>query len=66
MSFSEIGAIKRRIEEPYNEKNKKLTKNAQALKLFSQGKKPLDVCIELEMDPQEIEKLYSHFLMLED
>ncbi|MFB5600907.1 MAG: hypothetical protein ACE5SW_11865 [Nitrososphaeraceae archaeon] len=65
MSFSSIANVQSRISgEEQNEQNKKLTKNTLAIKLFSKGRSPLDVCIELDMDQKEVEKSYSSFIRL--
>jgi len=66
-SFSDIGEIKRRIfgeAASYKKKKKKLSKVAQALDLFSQGKSPIEVSIELDFDPKDIEKVYLNYLGL--
>lgn len=66
MSFTDIGKIRKKIsgEDQDHIQNKKCTKTTQALILFSQGRLPLDVSIELDMDPQETDKAYSSFLRL--
>jgi len=66
LSFTDIGKINRKIfgEEPNYIQNKKITKTTKALVLFSRGKLPLEVCIELDMDPEVVEKSYSSFLRL--
>ena len=66
-SFSDIGEIKRRIfgeAASYKKKKKKLSKVAQALDLFSQGKSPIEVSIELDYNPKDIEKVYLNYLGL--
>ena len=45
-------------------KKKKLSKVAQALDLFSKGKSPIEVSIELDFDPKDIEKVYLNYLGL--
>jgi len=67
MSFSDIGEIKRRVfgeSISYKKKKKKLSKVAQALELFSKNKTPIDVAIELDIDPKDVEKIYLNYLGL--
>ena len=62
-----IGEIRRRTlgeSALYTKKNKKLSKNAKALELFSKNKTPIDVSIELDFDPTEVEKVYLDYLRL--
>src|SRR5215211_3449734 len=65
-SFSDIGEIKRRIlgESTSYKKKKKLSKVSQALELFSKNKTPIEVSIELDLDPKDIEKIYLNYLGL--
>ena len=66
-SFSDIGEISRRIfgeSASYKNKKKKLSKVAQALELFSKGKSPIEVSIDLDYDPKDIEKVYLNYLGL--
>ncbi|HEY6588015.1 MAG TPA: hypothetical protein VIY98_06960 [Nitrososphaeraceae archaeon] len=66
-SFSAIGEINRRIfgeSASYKKKKKKLSKTAQALELFSQGKSPIEVSIELDFEPKDVEKVYLNYLGL--
>jgi hypothetical protein len=63
-----IGEIRRRTlgeSASYTKKNKKLSKNAKALELFCKDKKPIEVSIELDFDPKEVEKVYFDYLRLE-
>jgi hypothetical protein len=65
-SFSDIGEIRRRVlgeSAPYKKK-KKLSKVAQALELFSKNKTPIEVAIELDFDPKDLEKIYLNYLGL--
>ena len=39
--------------------------SSRAFKLFSDGKKPTDVVIELDIPPEKVEKLWSQFLKSE-
>lgn len=68
VSFTEIKEIKKKYleKESYIEKRKKITNNTMALQLFSKDKSPLNVCIKLDMDPQQIRNLYCHYLRLEN
>lgn len=63
-----IAEIRRRTlgeSVSYTKKNKKLSKNAKALELFSKDKTPIEVSIELDFDPKEVEKVYFDYLRLE-
>jgi uncharacterized protein YerC len=62
-SFSDIGEIKRRVfgESTSYKKKKKLSKGAQALELFSKNKTPIEVSIELDLDPKYVEKFYLNY-----
>ncbi|MGI9011269.1 MAG: coiled-coil domain-containing protein [Nitrososphaeraceae archaeon] len=67
VSFGTLGEIKRRIfgeSASYTKKNIKLSKNAKALELFSKGKSAIDVSVELDFDPKEVEKVYFYYLRL--
>jgi hypothetical protein len=65
-SFSDIGEIKRRVlgESASYKKKKKISKVAQALELFSKNKTPIEVTIELDIDPNDVEKIYLNYLGL--
>jgi len=65
-SFSDIGEIKRRIlgESASYKKKKKLSKVSQALELFSKNKTSIDVAIELDLDPKDVEKVHINYLGL--
>jgi hypothetical protein len=70
LSFSDIGTIIRREDghdkdddiETKDLKNK--TKTTQALHLFKNGKKPIDVAIELDISANEIEDILQEYWML--
>ncbi|MGZ5549847.1 MAG: hypothetical protein ACXW07_03510 [Nitrososphaeraceae archaeon] len=65
-SFSDIGEINRRIfgGAALYKKKKKLSKTAQALELFSKGKSPIEISIELDFEPKDVEKVYLNYLRL--
>src|SRR5918994_6494842 len=65
-SFSDIGEIKRRVvgESVSYKKKKKLSKVSQALELFSKNKTPIEVAIDLDLDPKQVEKIYLNYLGL--
>jgi hypothetical protein len=76
MSFRDISKIikayerKKRLEtkrEKNNQSNKikKPSLSSRAFKLFSDGKKPTEVVIELDIPPEKVEKLWSQFLIAE-
>ena len=47
-------------------KKKKLSKVSQALELFSKNKTPIEVAIELDLDPKDVEKIYLNYLGLNE
>ena len=69
MSFGDIGSIIRKIEGQDDEevktkdiKNK--SKDTQALFLFSSGKKPIDVAVELDLSASEVHEMQEQFWAL--
>jgi uncharacterized protein YerC len=52
-------------EENNQKTTKKLSLSSRAFKLFSDGKKPTEVVIELDIPPEKVEKLWSQFLKSE-
>ena len=68
MSFGDIGSIIRKIEGQDEEvktkdiKNK--SKDTQALFLFSSGKKPIDVAVELDLSASEVHEMQEEFWAL--
>jgi hypothetical protein len=69
LSFSDIGSIIRKIDgrddnglETNDLKNK--SKDTQALFLFSNGKKPIEVAIELDLSSIEVENMQQEFWVL--
>ena len=70
MSFGDIGSIIRKIEGQDEEvktkdiKNK--SKDTQALFLFSSGKKPIDVAVELDISASEVQNILEEFWALND
>jgi uncharacterized protein YerC len=77
MSFRDISKIikayekKIRLQQNKKEDNnqsskiKKPSLSSRAFKLFSDGKKPTEVVIELDIPPEKVEKLWSQFLKSE-
>jgi hypothetical protein len=65
MAFRDISQIIKKYIE-YTDENKKLQKkiSVQALSLFNQGKKPIEVAISLELGCEETEKIYQQFWRL--
>jgi hypothetical protein len=67
LSFSDIGKIIRKINDPRDEaidlKNK--SQDTQALYLFSIGKTPLDVAIELDLSTYQVHDLQEEFWALD-
>jgi hypothetical protein len=73
LSFSDIGAIIRKIdgrnsddgvEDKIDIKNK--TSETKALFLFANGKKPIDVAIELDLSASEVQNMLVEFWTLND
>ena len=73
LSFTDIGAIIRKIDGRDNDdgvevnkdiKNK--SKDTQALFLFSSGKKPIDVSIELDSSASEVQNMLEEYWALTD
>jgi DNA repair exonuclease SbcCD ATPase subunit len=70
MSFGDIGAIIRKLTGVNGDKEKgeqdkahisTLSKDSQAFKLFSEGKRPIDVAIALDLKADEVNKLYRKY-----
>jgi hypothetical protein len=68
LSFTDIGSIIRKIDgrddKTKDVKNK--SKDTQALYLFSTGKKPVDVAIELDVSASEVQNILEEFWALND
>jgi hypothetical protein len=76
MSFADIGAIKRKVKGLQDDDDGKskeqdkipvttLSKDTQAFALFSEGKKPVEVAIKLDLKADVVDKLYQQFWKLE-
>ena len=72
MAFSPISKIIKAFERKAKRKEnnqqtttKKPSLSSRAFKLFSEGKKPTEVVIELDIPPEKVEKLWSQFLKAE-
>ena len=65
MAFRDISQITKKFIEDTDE-NKKLQKkiSVEALTLFHQGKKPIEVAISLELGCEETEKIYQQYWRL--
>ena len=61
MSVRDISKIIRKIEGITEEKSVEI----QALDLFYQGKKPIEIAVELNLNAQKTSKLYKDYLKLE-
>src|SRR5215211_7777961 len=61
MSVRDISKIIRKLDGITDEKSLE----TQALDLFYQGKKPIEVAIDLNLNSQKISKLYKDYLKLE-
>jgi transposase len=75
MSFAGIGSIIRKVtglqgddgksKEQQDKAPTTLSKDSQALALFSLGKKPIEVAIKLDLKADVVDKLYQQFWRLE-
>jgi hypothetical protein len=68
MSFGDIGSIIRKVTGPEDNNNIPLTtlsKDSQAFALFSDGKKPTEVAIKLDLGADVVDKLYQQFWRLQ-
>src|SRR5205085_80602 len=75
MSFAGIGSIIRKFtglqgddgksKEQQDKAPTTLSKDSQALALFSEGKKPIEVAIKLDLKADVVDKLYQQFWKLE-
>lgn len=70
LSFSDIGTIVRKINGQDNGAEMKdlkcKTKDTQAFWLFSRGKKPIDVAIELDLSASQVHEMQEEFWALND
>jgi hypothetical protein len=67
MSFSDIGKIMKRIDGRANDTDlRSKTKATQALHMFNNGKKPIDVAIELDISYSEVEELQQEYWALKE
>jgi hypothetical protein len=69
MSFKDIGAIIKRIDGRDNESDFDLSnksKATQALFLYEQGKKPVEVALELDIPYTEVEELQQEYWALKE
>lgn len=65
MSFGDISKIIKKFTGEDNVgKEKTISKDTQAIKLFSQGKTPVDVVIELDIPTDEANRIYRDFWKL--
>src|SRR6188472_2481187 len=70
MSFGDIGAIVRKATGPEENNNNNiplttLSKDSQAFALFSDGKKPTEVAIKLDLGADVVDRLYQQFWRLQ-
>jgi DNA-binding CsgD family transcriptional regulator len=64
MSFRDIGAILDKVEEEKKnskEQAEKVSQSTQAYKLFSEGKSPVQVAIDLNIREPEVVKFYVEY-----
>ena len=61
MSFSDIGAV---IKREFGTEKLELSRDAQVLKLFAKGTKPIDVAIKFNISPDEVQRLHREYRSL--
>ena len=77
MSPRDVGAIIKKVklqverergqlEEKDDYDTESKSKNTQAIKMFSEGKKPVDVVIGLDLPSDEVQEIYRQFLELKN
>ena len=66
MSFAAIISIIKKHTGKDKDKEKTTSKDTKAIKLYSQGKSPVDVVIELDLSPEKAKGVYREFWMLKD
>jgi hypothetical protein len=66
MSFAAIISIIKKHTGEDKDKEKTTSKDTQAIKLYSQGKSPVDAVIELDLRPDEATRVYREFWKLKD
>lgn len=65
MSPRDIGIVLRKYNRDPEPKQPK-SKRAKAFQMFSEGKKPIEVAIKLDLDYDQTMQLYSDFLKMEE
>ena len=75
MSFGDIGSIIKKVTGPEDDDNRSkeqnnaparsISKDSQAFALFSEGKKPTEVAIKLDLGADVVDRLYQQFWRLE-
>jgi transposase len=69
MSFGNIGDIIKKVrgDNDYSDKamRESISKDTKAFKLFSKGKKPTEVAINLDLGADAVDRLYQQFWRLE-
>jgi hypothetical protein len=66
MSFGDISSIIKKHTGEDKDKEKTISKYTQAIKLYSQGRTPVDVVIELDLSPDEATRVYREFWKLKN
>jgi hypothetical protein len=65
-TFGSIGDIIKKVrgDDQGKEEEQNKSKDTQALKLFSEGKEPIEVAITLDLGADEVNRLYREFWKL--
>lgn len=66
MSFSDIGGIKRKLNGEDTVQKKRPSINSQAFQLFLENKTMVDVAIMLNLSTNDVIKIHSEFLLLQN
>ena len=62
----EVERERGQLEEKDDYDTESKSKNTQAIKMFSEGKTPVDVVIGLDLRPDEVQEIYRQFLELKN
>ena len=58
MSFSDIGGV---IKREFGSEKLELSRDAQVLKLFAKGTKPIDIAIKFNISADEVQRLHRQY-----
>jgi Mor family transcriptional regulator len=58
MSFSDIGGV---IKQEFGSEKLELSRDAQVLKLFVKGTKPIEIAIKFNISADEVQRLHREY-----